>query len=98
MSSAASGVQGLSLVVWHLDLGVITAGVEGPRVRASNKRGGSDVGSGMIGLYLKMKSVNLGEGLLPRVAEGRWPRQGGSGTLSVCSNQGVSSWNMQNRC
>ena len=62
--------------------------------RESNKRGVWGVGSGMVGFYLKMTSVNLGEDLFSRVVEGRRPRQGGSGTLSVCSDQGVSGLNM----
>ena len=51
------------------------------------------VGSGLVGLYLKMKTMFLGEGLLLRAGR-RWPRQGDSGILSVCPDHDVSSMSM----
>ena len=72
---------------------MIQAGVEWPGMRELNKGVVGSVGSGLVGLYLKMKTVGPEEGLLAR-AGGRWPRQGDSGILSVCPDQDVSSISM----
>lgn len=68
---------GVSLVVWHLDLAVITAGIEWARVKQTHTRRGWGVGSGLVVLYLKMTSVNLGADLL-----WRWWRAGSQGKVA----------------
>ena len=72
---------------------VIWAGVEWPGMKELDKGVVGSVGSGLVGLYLKMKTMFLGEGLLLRAGR-RWPRQGDSGILSVCPDHDVSSMSM----
>ena len=72
---------------------MIWAGVEWPGMKELDKGVVGSVGSGLVGLYLKMKTMFLGEGLLLRAGR-RWPRQGDSGILSGCLEQGVSGIGM----
>ena len=47
--------------------------------------------SGLVGLYLRMESSSWEKDLFQGLVEGRLPRQGNLGILSVCPDQGVSS-------